>query len=88
MTIIERVGDQYRAWSTVADCYYSAPVTRDEMAAELRAWGWTEANIARRLDTAEVREQWARSAEEQDAELLGCEPDEVSYFGSAAKVVK
>lgn len=70
MTLIDRVGDHFRAWSTVSDCYYHEPMSRDAMAAELRAWGWTEANIAIRLDTAEVREEWAMNADEADEELL------------------
>jgi hypothetical protein len=71
MTIIERIGDQYRAWSTVSDCYYHEPMSREAMAAELTCWGWAEANIVKRLDTAEEREEWAMNADEQDAELMG-----------------
>jgi hypothetical protein len=57
--IVERCGDLYRVWYTVSDTYMHAPMTREEMAAELARWGWTPENVERRIESAEVVEEWA-----------------------------
>lgn len=69
MTIIERLGDQYRLWSTVSDTYVCEPHTRNGMGVLLaergaNARGWTTDDITRVLDDAVIVDAWAEGGEQ------------------------
>ncbi len=65
--IVERIGDEYRMWSTNSDSYMTPPMTRGDLLAEMMAWGWTRENCTQRIDAAETVTEWSKGYGEDES---------------------